>query len=69
MIFFQIVRKNLNRKNTPHSSNESNGEEGDFLQINPHLCVSVDFGVLLLEKMRRTDSFMSAVMETCQVYL
>lgn len=65
----QIVRKNLSQSNISHNRSESDEEEGHFIQINPHLSVSVDFGVLLLEKMRRTDSFMSAVMESCQVYL
>jgi hypothetical protein len=67
--FLQIVRKNFQQGNTPHSRSESAGEEEHFIQINPQLCVSVEFGVVLLEKMRRTDCFMAAVMESCEVYL
>lgn len=63
----QIVRKNFNQGNI--LNNHNNDEDGRFVQVNPQLCVSVELSVTLLEKMRRTDSFMSAVMETCQLYI
>ena len=70
----QKNKDNKYGKNQLNSSNKSDAENGvgtdvEYIQINPNLCVSVDLGYTILEKMNHTDILMSSLMSKCEPYL
>ena len=69
------IKEDKKYRNNEHSSSNKNGTENgaeivvEYIQINPYLCVTVDLGYAILEKMNHTDVLMSSLMSKCEPYL